>query len=611
MTTDTQLTALYERELAFLRHSGNTFAERHPKIAARLRTDGENVEDPHVSRLLEGFAFLNARIQQKLHDDLPEITDAFLETLYPHLTRPLPAMSIAKFDPKASLDETTCLDRHTELETDAVNGQNCRFRTCYTTHLSPLRITQAQLTGSPLLSPGAERIRGAQSALHLQLRTLSEKQSIKETGLTTLRLYLPEQGRSRYELYELLMNDCVKIVASSGQDTPACPVFLSPNAIKPVGFSPEESLLPYPASVSQAHRLLLEYFAFEEKFFFIDIELPIERIPTDQPVLDLYFYFSSQNVPLERELGTAHFAMGCTPIVNLFQKTAEPIPLTHEQSDYLVVPDARAIEHTTIFSIDQVSLLDNNSETHHCHPCYGLNHHQKNASTQQNQQTLFWHAQRGQDLLNPDAVTIRMIDLDLNVFSTNTQTVAIETTCCNGQLPHQLPFGGHQLKLSLVEASIEAESITCLTAPTPMTSPSRGDSAHWRLIAQLHHNHLNFSDATVALERLKEILVQHNLAQSPSHQAQIDAIDALDCRLISAPIMIDGRHALCRGHELNLTLNPTLFSGSSLYLFAAILERFFGLYCAINSFTKLTIYRQAETHVFKSWAPRSGEQTLI
>ncbi len=89
----------YNAELAYLREQGAEFAARFPKVAARLQLEAGKCADPHVERLLEGVAFLTARVRRKIDDEFPEITDALLGVLYPHYQRPLPSMTVVQFVP--------------------------------------------------------------------------------------------------------------------------------------------------------------------------------------------------------------------------------------------------------------------------------------------------------------------------------------------------------------------------------------------------------------------------------------------------------------------------------------------------------------------------------
>src|SRR5215469_8512743 len=97
MSSRDDLLQYYERELTFLRYMGKEFAEKYPKIAGRLQLESDRCEDPHVERLLEGFAFLAARVHMKVDDDFPEITQALLDCVYPHYLRPMPSCSVAQF----------------------------------------------------------------------------------------------------------------------------------------------------------------------------------------------------------------------------------------------------------------------------------------------------------------------------------------------------------------------------------------------------------------------------------------------------------------------------------------------------------------------------------
>ncbi|MEC8103650.1 MAG: type VI secretion system baseplate subunit TssF, partial [Pseudomonadota bacterium] len=142
----------YEKELAFIKQSASDFARQHPSVAESLKLGNDSVDDPLVARLLSGFAFLNARIQQKLSDDFPELTDAMLETLYPHYLRPLPSMAITQFSPLDDLDGPVQIPAGTLLDTDS-DDEECRFTTSYPVEMLPIRVDSAQLMPRPFVAP--------------------------------------------------------------------------------------------------------------------------------------------------------------------------------------------------------------------------------------------------------------------------------------------------------------------------------------------------------------------------------------------------------------------------------------------------------------------------
>jgi type VI secretion system protein ImpG len=130
------LNKYYQDELAYLREMGQEFARANPQGAHFV---GEASSDPDVERLLEGFAFLTARLRQKLENELPELTHSLLELLWPHYLRPIPSTTIIQFEalPQAAKEVRT-IPRGAELHSIPVDGTPCRFRTVSDVTLAPL-----------------------------------------------------------------------------------------------------------------------------------------------------------------------------------------------------------------------------------------------------------------------------------------------------------------------------------------------------------------------------------------------------------------------------------------------------------------------------------------
>src|SRR5579875_1814906 len=113
----------YERELLFIRQLAQEFARRYPAAAGRLLLEPNRSADPHVERLIEAFALLSGRIQHKLDDEFPELTDALLSVLYPHYLAPIPSMAIIQFEvdvERTQLPDGFLIDRHSRLHTRPV-----------------------------------------------------------------------------------------------------------------------------------------------------------------------------------------------------------------------------------------------------------------------------------------------------------------------------------------------------------------------------------------------------------------------------------------------------------------------------------------------------------
>ena len=255
----------FERELRAIRKDAGEFAEAFPKVAGRLRISADTVDDPFVSRLLEGVAFLAARVQHRLDDELPEISDALLEMLSPHLLAPVPSMTTLRLGPAPDTRVPVKVPRGLPVETEPVRGEPVRFRTCHDVTLWPLSIETARLGGLPLAAPANPRAAGAVACLRLSLRTIAPDLPMAELGLDRLRLHLRGIGAAAAQLHELLCTATLSIALADGPADPR-PTILGAGALQPGGFEAEEAALPWPRRAFAGHRLLTEFFAFPEKF---------------------------------------------------------------------------------------------------------------------------------------------------------------------------------------------------------------------------------------------------------------------------------------------------------------------------------------------------------
>lgn len=608
-----ELLPYYEKELAFIRQLGAEFANENPKIGGRLGINAETIEDPHVSRLIESFAYLNARIQHKLDDDFPELSDALLEVLFPHYQRPIPSMSIVQFSAdEDKLDAHYHLPKHTLLETEQFQGETCRFTTTYDCDLYPFKITRANLLGRPFSTPGSQNLRGAGGVLKLSFTTFKEEISFSDIKPDKIRLYLKGQPQHINPLYEMMLNDCVAVVMATSDSDPK-PIHLSAETIKSVGFSMGEGLLPYPDASFMGYRLLTEYFAFPEKFMFVELSGFANKIPLDaKNTLDFYIYLKNSSVELEHNVSEKTFQMFCTPVVNLFQHRTDPIRIEHTQTEYQIIPDARRPVGYEVYSIDKVVASSSDGERSTYLPLYGVNHEHQSQDNH-----AYWFARRRGAKMGTyqrddgTDVFINLVDLHFNPNNPEDRTLKIETICSNRDQPALLPFSADQPRLLCVDSAPPCKRIGCLTQPSATTRPSMRNSARWRLISHLNLNHLSLTGREDATTSLKEILRLYDFKESSINRALIESISAVSTRPITAPLSIDGKATLCRGIEVEIELDDSQLAGSSSYLFATVLEHFFALYCSINSFTRVLVKLKSKEGYLKKCPPRAGEKTLL
>lgn len=608
-----ELLPYYEKELAYIRQMGAEFAGEHPKIAGRLGINAETIEDPHVSRLIEGFAYLNARIQHKLDDDFPELSDALLEVLFPHYQRPIPSMSIVQFvADEEKLEASYRLAKNTLMETEQFQGENCRFSTVYETTLHPFKVSSAAFLGRPFSTPGSQDLKGSAGVLKLSFKTFNDEITFADVKPDRIRLYLKGQSQHINPLYEQVLNNCQAIVMATSESD-ANPIRLPSSCIKSVGFTADEGLLPYPDTSFMGYRLLTEYFAFPEKFMFIDITEFADKIPsTAEGELEFYIYVGESDVELEHNISAKTFQMGCVPAVNLFEHRTDPIKLDHTSTEYQIVPDARRPIGYEVYSIDKVVASTSSGDKETYLPIYGINH-----ENQDTENHAYWFASRRDakmgTYMRDDGTDmfISLVDLYFNPNNPDDRTLTLQTTCSNRDQPSKLPFSADQPRLQCVDSAPPCERIRCVIQPTATVRPSMRNNARWRLISHLSLNHLSLTGRDDATAALKEILRLYDFKDSSINRAQIESISQIDTRAISAPLTIDGRTTLCRGMEIEIELDDSQLTGSSSYLFATVLEHFFALYCSINSFTRVLVKLKSKEGYLKKCPPRAGEKILL
>ena len=610
-----ELLAYYEQELAFLRRAGAAFAERYPKIASRLLLEPNKCADPHVERLLEGFAFLAARVHLKIDDDFSEISEALLSVVYPHYLRPLPSMSIVelRLDPEqGKLTTGLAVPRGTPLYSKPVSGAPCKFRTCYDTTLWPVSVVATQWRAPDQLSPPVTGS-AAVGALRLELQCLPDV-SFQKLELNSLRLHLNGESTLISTLYEVLCNNCVQIhIRDIGSKPPRQPIVLPGSALRPVGFAADEGMLPLPRRAMVSYRLLQEYFTFPEKFFFLDLDgFDRARAAGFGPRAEVIFLIAPFERPERRAVLDAGVSertilLGCTPIVNLFAQDSEPVELVPTRSEYPIVADARRRQTTRIFSVDEVvAARPGAPDVLRFDPLYSFRHGGDGGGSQ-----VFWFAKPAPGAWGPEGAPdlhISFADLSGRPARPPFEAVTARLTCFNGDLPSRLPFGDEVGDLTLPGGG-PIQRIVALVKPTSVIPPPLGKPLLWRLISQLSLNYLSLVDG--GSEALQELLRLHNFGDSVAGEKQIQSI--LEVHGAPCYARLQGEHGLsfARGHRVEIGFDEDQFAGGSVYLFASVLERFLGLYTTLNSFCILAAGTRQRKEVMREWPPRAGWKALV
>ena len=606
----------YNRELGAIRREAAEFADAFPKVAGRLRLSAEAVDDPFVARLLEGVAFLAARVQHRLDDELPELSDALLEMLSPHLLAPVPSMTTLKLAGAPELRAPARVPRGIMVETDPVRGEPVRFRTCHEVTLWPLVLEGARLMGLPLAAPANPRAAGAVACLRLTFRTIAPDLPVSALSLDRLRLHLRGVGASAATLHELLCTATLSVALADGPADPR-PTILGPDAVRAAGFEPEEAALPWPKRAFGGHRLLTEYFAFPDKFLYIDLDgLEARSLVQGSDRMEVFVYLSRAMPALERSVGADSFALGCTPAINLFPQRCEPITLDGTRAEWPVLADARRPIALEVYSVEEVRESRADGSRRPVLPFHRLGRamdaaHDAAGSAQGRPAVNYVAARRAAPAPLGGTQTVLMLrDAGFDPAAPADGVLTVEAFCCNRDLPAMLPFGGGQPRLR-VAAGSAAASAEAVVPPTPTLRPNLRERGAWKLISHLALNHLSVTGGEEGATALREMLRLHDLRDTAESRAALSALLAVDAAPGVARLPGGRPGALVRGLDVTLTFDAQAWQGGALYLMAAVLERFLAQQVSVNAFVRtLVALRGRPGHVAR-FAPRSGTRTLM
>jgi len=605
-----ELLRYFEEELGVFGQLAREFSRRYPKPAGQLHIAGENIEDPGVARLVQSVALLSARIHKRLDDEYPKFTESLLECLYPHYLRPLPSYAVARLDGDgAQAGEFAVLARGTALRSAPVDGTVCHFRTVYPVLGGPLRIVRAAFTAPAAGLVGAPRLaRGVGACVAIEFEARAGF-----GALGTVRVFVDADASLRAALLDALF---IHAAGAWVQEGGAPWKALAAAPLRLAGFAPEDALLPDSGRSHPAFRLLTEYFCYPEKFAFIDIDLALLaralapgctrftlHLPLRAPAAD------TLEARLLAPLSARHLLLGCTPVVNLFRKAGDPIQLSHTRADYPLAADAAHAASYEIHSIDRVRLVRDaragsaaGAGVTDFTPLYAVGHNTPAAGANH-----YWVARRDPALaqLSPGhEVRLALVDADFRPSEAAGATVSTELTCTNRDLPSRLRPGQPEGDL-VAESGAGGLPWRLLRKPTPSRRLD-AKGAHWRLVSHLALNYAGLTDA--GLPDLQKMLGLYDLAGSSGARRQIGGIVGLAHGSVRAWIRTRPVSTLMPGVAIRMTLDEEAFAGASLYVFAAVMDRYFALNSQLNCFTRLELVSSLSGQEILACPPRSAEQ---
>jgi type VI secretion system protein ImpG len=622
---DARLLRYYNQELRYLRELGGEFAREFPKIASRLGMEGLEVTDPYVERLLEGCAFLAARVQLKQDAEFPRLSHRLLELVYPNFLAPVPSMMVVQVSPvaDANLLKGPELARDTVLTAPrtALSDTRCEFRTAQPLQLTPLTTSAADyflnvadlgLSAYPLATRPRCGVR-----ITLQLPA---GMAIDKLAIDSLRFYLAGETHVAMQLHELALARCVGVlVGPPGRAGDGVRQFLPASAVMPVGYTDEEAMLPVTLRGFAGMRLLQEYFAFPERFLFLDVGglAPALRTVGGNAV-EIILLFSQLGQDLDGAVSAANFSLHCVPAVNLFPKRADRIQITESEYEFHVVPDRTAALDYEVYDVVGMQGYDDQGQERKFLPLFAPDH------AAPVHQTAFYTIWREPRLISETArrdgprsgyvgseVFVSLVDPADAPYPEALRQVALQTRCTNRDLPLFMPINGSQGEFT-IDSGVPVASVRAVAGPSRPHTALREGGVAWRLLNLLSLNYLSLMDTEggKATDALRDLLMRFPQGTEPAVRRQIEALHSVSASPVVRRHPVRGPIAFGRGVEVRLTVDDLGHAGGSSFLFGAAMHHYLSRHASMNSFVETVLVSLTRGEVMR-WKPLRGARPVL
>jgi type VI secretion system protein ImpG len=575
------LNPYYEDELSYLRELGRDFALANPKLAPFL---GRDASDPDVERLLEGFAFLVARLRQKLDDEFPEFVHGLLRMVWPQYLQPVPPVTTLAFNLAESASAASVsVPAGTSVRSRPIEGTACAFVTCYPIDVLPLNIDDLQLEN---------RTNSGRLALSLKA---TGKWNLSCLQKGRLRLFFSTEREPQVGRY-LLAWLCRYLVQATVTMAGRQVAVLGPEAIAPLGLSDEEAVLPWPRNGFSGFRVLQEYLTYPSKFLFVELSGLQALAALEGTACKLTFEFG-RPFPEQLRIGEGQVRLNCTPAINVFSHEASPIRVDQAKTEYRVLPSGGP--HVSIRSVDSVTgYVQGRPERIEFEPFDLLRHDLPGMETNR----AFFRPR-----IRP-AIVGRGVDhyvsfvdrLDVNQRPP-IEVASLQLTCSNGPIADRLPVGSIDQPASDTPRSVNFSNITVVTPEVP---PPVTDGLLRRLTANLARNY----GAMANVDTLRTVISAYDFRAVFDVQARrrlellLEGLDGF----VTTDTDHVVRGAPIRMRNIELGLADSKIGGEGeLFLFGSVLDAFFATYAGINMLHRFSV-RGTESNARYTWPPRTG-----
>ncbi len=608
---DTELLKFFNTELYYLREAAAGFAEKNPQIAQQLSLEGFTCSDPYIERLLEGFAYLAARVHYELESEFEKFTQVLLNNIYPDYLMPFPSASIVKIKPDFSDDTLTKgvkIARHTVMNTlhRSSSGTPCTFTTTQDVMLWPIKIIDAYYSTDKLYNLKDIGSGGMpKSALHIELNTTG---GIKFSELPVDSLDFHLHGASMkvlMDIYEQIFADLLAVVIEfEGEDSKNYRIKLPDigKQVEDIGFKEEQSLLPHNLRNLNVYRMLKEYFCFPKKFMFFRLsKLQDSLRQIDSEKIKLSFIFKKDNSFLESGIGKNNISLFCTPVINMFKKRLDRQLITDQKTEYLINADNVKLSDYELLKIEGVEGFNKfNNRTINFRPFYQVSEYDK--FTKEKSRYFNYRRQLITDnekRKHGSETYLSIVDIH-SLFSTEQMSeIAITALCSNRLVPENIQISSASTKTDFsMNEQYPIIGVKFIERPTSPNYSSIESVSHWAVINHLKVNYKNIlKDNT---EVIKDLLKLYATNEKLRDRKQIGGVNY--AKATKDIMCIECKHGVSFGSGLlfDLGFEESYYSDSGYFILAHIIHLIIESSMSINSLIRTSVSSDIRGEI-KQW----------
>jgi len=623
---DPRLLRAYNEELVYLREGAREFGTEFESVAGRLGLGAATEADPHVERLLEGVAFLGARVQLKLQDQFPDFTQHLLNAVQPQYIAPTPSMCVVGFEPRSNdgaIAAGVSIPRHTKLQAVANDRDKSpvTFRTGHDVTLLPLEILEAEYL--PTRTSVASFIpkdvdQTIEAGLRIRLGTTGGVR-LGDLSPRSLPIYLDGAETGPGELYRQLIGDAAVAIGKASDSSAGSSSQVRLPLPSQHGFDEDHALLPCDRRSHRGYRLLAEYFACPERFLFFSIDGLDEVFASfkDEASCDIIILFRRTVDALNGSVSSSNFRLFATPAINLFEKQVDRVAISAFDHELQVIADrTRPLDFEIYRLLDVKAHSRENADAMTVAPLYDFAGHLYDWSDalfyvtrlrSRRLSTREQRARRRSDYVGTETWLSMSAPGRANRLE-EIRELSIRALVTNRELSEMVRTGTAS---PFVAEGLPVRGISILRPPTPPKPPLGLNDGAWRVIAHLSPNFTSFAgDVEGDPAVLRGHLALYGRVEDAALRRQVDGIRSVRSKPVSRRAPGSGPSAFVRGQRLHIMLDETSYESARMFLFSAVLERFLGEFASINSFTE-TVFETAQQGTFASWPARIGLRPTI